>query len=832
MKFFYSLKSKLIGPLFGLLVVLFIFIVAIIYASTANFAERFATERLEAATYAIYAHFSALEQRVYMTAASMGNSAELTRRVRYGDPNDILQYVSERKNYYDVSEIIIADPDGEIISRTTPSTFQGSVRDIISTAELGEDILTFYAQTATGSLTLNAVAPVIDSGGIIGVIVVDYLIGENLFVDNLKETYGVDVAIFSNDSSIASTLINPETGEREIGIRGESSALESVLGRGESLVFESNIFNSPYKIHYSPLIGINDSPIGMIFLGLSQEQNSLFISAMLRNLILVCALGLIIISGIVFIIFGKLLRPFAQLKQTAKEIANGNLEIRLDTARKDEIGEINGDFAKSIAVLKNIMNDASGIYTMHFINGNYKYKLDENRYSGVYKEVAKSLNSLALGYGGDYVELLEVFKKYSEGDFEANVSTYPESWRWANETVDNLRSELSGIRSEIDILAKSASKGDLNIRVDLSKYKGDWAEAFERLNELIEAISAPIFEIRNVAARFNEGYFDKLMEGDYSGDFLAIKNDMNQIVKGIDEYVQEIDVCLDSISNGDLTTCSTIKFDGDFDRIGKSINNISESLRKTMLGINSAADLVFTSAKQISENAAELSNGATEQDNSVQQLNFAINLISEQTKQNANDASEAFGLSNKSTQYAGDGNKAMKRMLEAMLQIKDSANSISGIIRVIQDIAFQTNLLALNASVEAARAGEQGKGFAVVAEEVRSLATRSQKAASETTELVEVSINRVDSGSDIAEATAESLNNIVNSANEVLKIINNILSSSQEQTTAIERLSVALNQISSVAQNNSELSKKTANATSELNSQAQLLKRSVAYFKI
>ena len=68
---------------------------------------------------------------------------------------------------------------------------------------------------------------------------------------------------------------------------------------------------------------------------------------------------------------------------------------------------------------------------------------------------------------------------------------------------------------------------------------------------------------------------------------------------------------------------------------------------------------------------------------------------------------------------------------ERVRTLDEVSDRIGAFVERITRLARQTNLLALNAAIEAARAGEQGKGFAVVAEEVRKLASESERAARE-----------------------------------------------------------------------------------------------------
>lgn len=202
-----------------------------------------------------------------------------------------------------------------------------------------------------------------------------------------------------------------------------------------------------------------------------------------------------------------------------------------------------------------------------------------------------------------------------------------------------------------------------------------------------------------------------------------------------------------------------------------------------------------------------------------------------QTASNAENADQAHELTEKARQQAEVGDGDMKEMLQAMDAINVSSTNISKIIKVIDEIAFQTNILALNAAVEAARAGQHGKGFAVVAEEVRNLAARSAKAAKETTDMIEDSIEKVENGRTIATKTADALQAIMTNVAEVTDIVGSIAKASNEQKLALAQIDQGVTQVSQVVQSNSATSEEAASASEELSAQAERLKETAGRFR-
>ncbi|WKY48234.1 methyl-accepting chemotaxis protein [Eubacteriaceae bacterium ES3] len=453
-------------------------------------------------------------------------------------------------------------------------------------------------------------------------------------------------------------------------------------------------------------------------------------------------------------------------------------------------------------------------------------------YQGIYKNIADSVNKLGVQIG----MMIEVLENVSNGDLKdlenlENIGRMSDQDRLIPTALQMIKN-LNYLTRETELLSKSAIEGELSKRGNAEKFTGEYKKIIVGINETLDAVIQPINEASQVLQEMARGNLSVSMQGDYSGDHAAIKIALNDTINNLKEYVYEISRVLEEMGNGNLNQEITADYLGDFVSIKNSFNNIISSMSQVMGDIGDAAEQVASGSKQVSDGSQALSQASTEQASTTQEVAASITEIADQTKRNATNANQANELSAEAKQKALEGNSQMSMMLSSMEEINRSSQDISKIIRVIDDIAFQTNILSLNAAVEAARAGEHGKGFAVVAEEVRSLAARSAEAANNTTILIEGSIDKVKTGTEIANETAESLVEIVKGIEKSAVLVEEIAKASNDQAFSITQVSQGIEQVSQVVQNNSATAEQSAAASEELFSQAEMLKEMVAAFKI
>jgi methyl-accepting chemotaxis protein len=230
------------------------------------------------------------------------------------------------------------------------------------------------------------------------------------------------------------------------------------------------------------------------------------------------------------------------------------------------------------------------------------------------------------------------------------------------------------------------------------------------------------------------------------------------------------------------------------------VKKTANMLQEIIIDLNEISQTLEHDSRQIAQSSQLLSGGISLQVDAIGGLNASVSSIRDQIQTNADYSTNASELSGKSREDAVKGNEEMKEMLLSMDGIKNASQNISVIIKTIEEIAFQTNLLALNAAVEAARAGEHGKGFAVVAEEVRNLASRSQIAAKETSELIIESISQVEEGTKVAASTAGSLNKIVTDFEQVSDFIDKIAEGANEAAGSINTINDVIAQITNLVE--------------------------------
>lgn len=289
---------------------------------------------------------------------------------------------------------------------------------------------------------------------------------------------------------------------------------------------------------------------------------------------------------------------------------------------------------------------------------------------------------------------------------------------------------------------------------------------------------------------------------------------------------------LHRLAAGDLSFTLSEPFAPDFETLRSDLNQTVARLADVMSEIAHASGSIEGGSREIAGSADDLSRRTEQQAASLEQTAAALDEITANVGNSSRRSQEAHSLASEANKAAEQTSDLVANALDAMHRIEGSSERISGIIGVIDEIAFQTNLLALNAGVEAARAGDAGRGFAVVAQEVRALASRSADAAREIKKLIQVSAEEVKDGVRSVRDTGEALTGISSRIEAINVQVEAIAVSAREQSVGLGEINSAVNLLDQGTQQNAAMVEENNAASALLMTEAQRLRELVGMFRL
>lgn len=282
--------------------------------------------------------------------------------------------------------------------------------------------------------------------------------------------------------------------------------------------------------------------------------------------------------------------------------------------------------------------------------------------------------------------------------------------------------------------------------------------------------------------------------------------------------IQKMQNICGKVSNGNLNVQFDfdLKYNNDLSKLYRSFKKVVMKIREIIEDVQHSSSQVNISGIGLSNSSAKLATSVNEQASATEEVSSSMEEMAATIQQNADNSKETEAITKQVDNTVHNVYSSVRETAQAMLTIKER-------IEVINEIAGKTDLLAVNAAIEAARAGELGKGFSVVAMEIRKLAEKSQQAAKEITNLMDMGVEK-------SQQSSSQLDILMPQIERTNQLIGDITLSCIEQNSNAMEVNKAIQRLNEISQQNAETAEQMAMAADEQQILSQSLTQSVEFF--
>ena len=628
---FNSLKTKMIVPICGLLVLMVAFIVVYVSRSTRTLSGVITKERIEGTTAAAYEALSSLEGQTQSIAAAIRSNHLIISSLqnwnagtdREGNRQALITYLESAKAEMGIDSFVIRDAEGRIVLRlhdlTAYNDIDGSPAGV---AALRGQTTTSYSSTGTMPLGLNTTVPVHHEGQIIGTVTPLFFLHTNEFVDHYARLLNADVSIFAGNTRVASTILDNE-GNRAIGTDAEDNVIEKVMKQGETLTTPLTIFGKPFNVNYFPLRGLNGNPIGMFFVGFSNAHTVAANNALQRDLLIISSGSVLTVALILLMLIIYTLKPIVLLKQILDEAANGDFSKRLPEKGNDETAQASRSFNKTMmGIGKMIGSIKRQTGNLSEIGDNLTNNMTNT--AAAMNQIAANIQTIKgriLNQSASVTQTSASMEKINGyiGKLNDQVESQTDAISQSSSAIEEM---LANIQSVNTTLAKNASNVN-ELQKSSNAGKTSLQEVVANIQEIARD-SEGLLEINsvmeNISSQTNLLSMNAAIEAAHAGEsgkgFAVVAGEIRKLAESSSKQSQIIGEVLRKIKVSiDKSTRSTENVLNRFDVITRMVQTVAqqeEVLRSAMEEQTEGSNQMLMTSEHVNEITQQVKHGSIE----------------------------------------------------------------------------------------------------------------------------------------------------------------------------------------------------------------------------